>query len=51
MNDFYNFLNHQSGSRLFFYGIILLFAINIIVTGIYKILKVIFSTFKRDKIK
>lgn len=49
MNEFYNFLNHQNGNRLFWYGLVILIALYIIVKGLALIFDAIFSAFKRSK--
>lgn len=49
MNDFYNFINSQSGDRLFIGGFFLLIALYYIVQGLVYILQSFFEIFKHKK--
>jgi hypothetical protein len=51
MDNLYEFLNSQKGETLFWYGLFILAALSIIVSGIQGILKVCFNHNKPIKSK
>ena len=51
MNNLYDFLKSQDGSTLFWYGVFILIALSVIVSGIQGIFKSFFNRHKPIKSK
>jgi len=51
MQNLFNFLDHQSGSRLFWYGVLLVIVVGLLMEGLVLIFDAIASIFNKQKTK